>query len=56
MTDIKQTKYAFWVELPDGQEIRWSGLSQYQAKVMHKWTEESVHWSCVKATGWEEQK
>ena len=55
--DIKvETKYAFWVELADGQEVRWSGLTKHQAKMMHKWTEESVYWSSVKATGWEEQQ
>ena len=51
-----QTKYIFWLELRDGQEIRWSGLSQNKAVSMHKWTEDSVLWTNVKAYGWEEMR
>ena len=53
---MSETKYVFWVELSDGQEIRWSNLTKHKAQNMHKWTEESVLWSNIKAYGWGEQK
>jgi hypothetical protein len=55
MSDIKQTKYAFWVELTDGQEIRWGGLTLRQVQNMHSVTDKRLPLN-VKAYGWEEQK
>jgi hypothetical protein len=47
-------KFAFWIELKDGQLLRWVNLTPHQAKCMHKWTEDGIGWSNVKAFGWEE--
>jgi hypothetical protein len=52
---MSETKYVFWVELRDGQELRWSGLTRHQVVCMHKWTEHRIP-PQVKAFGWEESK
>jgi hypothetical protein len=54
--DIKvETKYAFWIELTDGQEVRWSGLTLRQVQSMNKMTDTRLPLN-IKAFGWEEQK
>ena len=49
------SKYVFWIELRDGQEVRWSGLTKHQVECMHKWTEKRIPIN-VKAYGWEEME
>jgi hypothetical protein len=48
-------KYAFWIELADGQEVRWSNLTQTQATRMHAMTDKKLPLN-IKAYGWEEQQ
>jgi len=52
---MNETKYVFWVELRNGEELRWPRLTQRQATSMHKWTEERTPLE-VKAFGWEEMR
>lgn len=52
---MSDKKYAFWIELEDGQEVRWSGLTKHQVTRMHLWTENRIPLN-IKAFGWEEQK
>ena len=54
--DIKvETKYVFWIELTDGQEVRWSNLSKRKVIELHNMTEKRIPLN-IKAFGWEEQK
>lgn len=55
MSESKETKYAFWIELTDGQEVRWSNLSKRKVIELHSMTEKRIPLN-IKAFGWEEQK
>ena len=46
-------RWVFWIELEDGQLLRWPHLTQHQAKCMYKWTSEITP-DNVKRYGWEE--
>ena len=48
-------KYVFWIELTDGQEVRWTGLTQRKCIELHNMTERCLPLN-IKAFGWEEQK
>jgi hypothetical protein len=48
-------KYAFWIELEDGQEVRWSNLTKTQATRMYAMTDQRLPLN-IKTHGWEEQK
>ena len=52
---MSETKYAFWIELADGQEVRWSGLTLRQVQNMHAMTDKRLPLN-IKAFGWEEQR
>jgi len=51
---MDEAKYVFAVELYDGQELRWTNLTQHQAKCMYKWVGQLQQ--NYKAAGWEEMK
>lgn len=52
---MSEQKYAFWIELTDGQEVRWSGLSKKKVIELHNMTEKRIP-DNIKSFGWEEQK
>jgi hypothetical protein len=52
---MSEVKYAFWIELTDGQEVRWSGLTLRQVQNMHSMTDKRLPLN-IKAYGWEEQR
>jgi len=50
---MNDKKYAFWIELEDGQEVRWAPLTQHQAVTMYNRTSDCTP-ANVKSLGWEE--
>lgn len=52
---MSDTKYSFWIELYDNQEVRWSGLSLRQVQNLHHMTEKRMP-NNVRAFGWEEEQ
>lgn len=52
---MNETKYAFFIETEDGQEVRWSNLTKRQAESLYKWTDEHLPMN-IKTHGWEEVK
>jgi hypothetical protein len=52
---MSETKYVFWIELEDGQEVRWSHLSLRQVQSMNAVTDKRLPLN-IKAFGWSEMR
>ena len=49
----KSSKYRFYIETRDGEEVEWRGLSQTVAKAMYSYTNKNQPSNVVRC-GWEE--